>query len=123
MIWIPILDPDYRYRPTKTISLVGKGWEYAPGLSVCLYSLSVCDLARLLGFRACRRSSMIGRAKNVPEPMSCREGHYRLSATIPSCWGFHNRLSIFTHFFTQPYDFWNICIIFMSFTLLCLQST
>ena len=49
MIWIPILDPDYRYRPTKTISPLGKGREHAPGLSVCLYGLSVCDPACLLG--------------------------------------------------------------------------
>ena len=49
MIWIPILDHDYRYRPTKTISPVGKGREHAPGLFVYLYDLSVCDLACLLG--------------------------------------------------------------------------
>ena len=49
VIWIPILDPDYKYRPTKTISPVGKGREHAPGLSVCLYSLSACDPACLLG--------------------------------------------------------------------------
>ena len=49
VIWIPILDPDSRYQPTKTISPVGKGREHAPGLSVCLYSLSVCDAACLLG--------------------------------------------------------------------------
>ena len=49
MIWIPILDPDYRYPPTKTISSVEKGREGAPGLSVCLYGVSVCDLACLLG--------------------------------------------------------------------------
>ena len=47
--WIPILDPNYRYQPTKTISPVGKGREHAPGLSVCLYGLSVCDPACLLG--------------------------------------------------------------------------
>ena len=45
MIWIPILDPD----PKKTISPVGKGREHAPGLSVCLYGLSVCVAAFLLG--------------------------------------------------------------------------
>ena len=49
VIWIPILDPNYRYRPTKTISPVGKGQEHAPGLSVSLYSLYVCDAACLLG--------------------------------------------------------------------------
>ena len=49
VIWIPILDPDYRYQPTKTISPVVKGGEHAPGLSVCLYGLSVCDPACLLG--------------------------------------------------------------------------
>ena len=49
VIWIPILDPDYRYRPTKAISPVVKGREHAPGLSVCLYGLSVCDPACLLG--------------------------------------------------------------------------
>ena len=41
MIWIPILDPDHRYRPTKTISPVVQDREHSPGLSVCLYSLSV----------------------------------------------------------------------------------
>ena len=49
VIWIPILDPDYRYRPKKTISPVVKGREHAPSLSVCLYGLSVCDAACLLG--------------------------------------------------------------------------
>ena len=49
VIWIPNLDPDSRYRPTKTISPAGKGREHAPGLSVCLYGLSVCDPACLLG--------------------------------------------------------------------------
>ena len=49
VICIPILDPDYRYRPTKSISPVGKGQEHAPGLSVFLYGLSVCDPACLLG--------------------------------------------------------------------------
>ena len=49
MISIPILDPDSRYQPTKTISPVVKGWEHVPGLSVCLYGLSVCDPACLLG--------------------------------------------------------------------------
>ena len=36
VIWILFLDSDYTYRPTKTISPVGKGREHAPGLSVCL---------------------------------------------------------------------------------------
>ena len=49
VMWIPILDPDYRYRPTKIISPVGKGREHVLGLSVCLYGLSVCDAACLLG--------------------------------------------------------------------------
>ena len=49
MIWITILDPDYRYRPSKTISPVGKGREHVPGLSVCLYGLSVSYPACLLG--------------------------------------------------------------------------
>ena len=49
VIWIPILDPDSRYRPTKTVSPVGKGQEHAHSLSVCLYGLSVCDPACLLG--------------------------------------------------------------------------
>ena len=35
-------------RPTKTISPIGKGREHPPGLSVCLYGLSVCDPACLL---------------------------------------------------------------------------
>ena len=39
------MDPDSGSRPTKTISPVGKGREHVPGLSVCLYGLSVCDLA------------------------------------------------------------------------------
>ena len=43
------MDPDSGSQPTKTISPVGKGWEHAPGLSVCLYGLSVCDPACLLG--------------------------------------------------------------------------
>ena len=49
VIGIPILNPDYRYRPTKSISPVDKGREHAPGLSVCLYGLSVYNPARLLG--------------------------------------------------------------------------
>ena len=49
VIWITILDSDYRYRPQKTISPVGKGREHAPGLSVSLHGLSVCDAACLLG--------------------------------------------------------------------------
>ena len=49
VIWILILDPDYRYQLKKTISPVGKGWEHAPGLSVCLYGLSACDPDCLLG--------------------------------------------------------------------------
>ena len=49
VIWILILDPDYIYQPTTTISHVGKGREHAPSLSVSLYGLSVCDPAHLLG--------------------------------------------------------------------------
>ena len=44
-----MLDPDYRYQSTKTISPFGKGQEHAPSLSACLYGLSVCDPACLLG--------------------------------------------------------------------------
>ena len=40
--------PDSGSRPTETISPVGKGREHAPGLSVCLYGLSICDPACLL---------------------------------------------------------------------------
>ena len=47
-IWCD-MDPDSGSRLTKTISPVGKGREHAPGLSVCLYGLSVCDPACLLG--------------------------------------------------------------------------
>ena len=90
MIWIPILDPDSRYRSTKTISPIGKGREHAPGWSVCLYGLSVCDLACLLGSRACRNTSTTRLAKYVPDPTSCCDGHYNPSVTIPSCRGFHN---------------------------------
>ena len=42
VLWIMILDPDYRFWPTKTINPVGKGWEHVP-------SFSVCDPACLLG--------------------------------------------------------------------------
>ena len=58
---------------------------------------------------ACHSTSTTGHAKNVPDPTFCREGHYGLSVTIPSCQGFHNRLSIpraFSHdsttFATNP---------------------
>ena len=40
VIWILILDHDYRYRPTKTISPVRKGWKRVPGMFVftaCLF--------------------------------------------------------------------------------------
>ena len=43
--------------------------------------------------------------KNVPNPTSCRDGVHVLSATLPSCWGFHNRLHIFPCFFSRLYDF------------------
>ena len=52
--------------------------------------------ACLFVFTAC----MTGRAKNVPEPKSCRDGHYVLSVSVPSCRRFHNRLSIFVRFFS-----------------------
>ena len=29
-------------------------------------------------------------AKNIPDPMSCRDAHHVLSVTIPTCHGFHN---------------------------------
>ena len=87
------MDLDSGSRPTKTISPVGKGWEHAPGLSVCLYGLS--------GFWACRRSSTSGHAKKVPDPTVCWDGHYDLSVTLPSCRGFHNQLIIFASFFSS----------------------
>ena len=37
--------------------------------------------------RACRRTSMIGHAINVPDPMSCLGSHHVLSVSVPSCWG------------------------------------
>ena len=49
MPWIPILDPDFSYQPSKTIGPVGMGQEHAPGLSVCLYGLSVCFAVCQLG--------------------------------------------------------------------------
>ena len=48
VIWIQILDPDYRYRPTKSISPVSKGREHTPSLSVCLYGLSVRTLGLVI---------------------------------------------------------------------------
>ena len=48
---------------------------------------------------------MTGHAKKVPDATSCQDGHYDLSVTLMSCWGFHNRLIIFASFFLQPYDF------------------
>ena len=71
-------------------------------LPACLFDftawLFVMRLVRL-GFRACRSSSMTGRAKNVPDPTSCRDAHHILSVTILTCRGFHNRLSTFARFF------------------------
>ena len=90
LIYVPILDPDYRYRPLKTINPVGKGQKHVPSLSVCLYCLSACDLACLLGFRACHRNSTTGCPKKVPDPTACWDGHYGLSVTFQSWWGFHN---------------------------------
>ena len=49
VIWIPILDPDYRHIPTKSISHISIGWEHVPSFSVCLYGLSVCEPACMLG--------------------------------------------------------------------------
>ena len=88
--WIPILDPNYRYQPTKTISPVSIDREHTPGLSVCLNSLFVCDPACLSG---------TGHAKNIPDPTSCQDAYHILSVTVPSCRGFHNRLSIFMPLF------------------------
>ena len=51
MIWIPILDPNYRCQPTKSINPVGMGREHPPGLSVCFYGLSVCDAVCQLGVK------------------------------------------------------------------------
>ena len=48
---VRLLSPDgfsACYVVQKTISLVGKGLEHAPGVSVCFYGLSVCDPACLL---------------------------------------------------------------------------
>ena len=44
VIWIPILDPDYRYLPTKSISPVGKGREHALRLSVFMARLFMIQL-------------------------------------------------------------------------------
>ena len=83
VIWIPILDHDYRYRPTKTVSPVGRGREHAPGLSVftaCLLSgLSVRGLRLVV--------VLLGLAvqRNIPYPTSCQDGHYVLSVSVPSC--------------------------------------
>ena len=49
VIWITILDTDYGYRPPKSISPVVMGHGCGPSLSVCLYGLSVCYAACLLG--------------------------------------------------------------------------
>ena len=46
---ILILDPDYGYQHPKSISLAVIGRECGPSLSVCFYSLSVCQPAGLLG--------------------------------------------------------------------------
>ena len=86
------MDPDSGSRPTKTISAVGKGREHAPGLSVCHYGLSVCNLV-------CLRSFTTGRAKKVPDATAYRDGHYNLFVTLPSRRGFHNQLIIFAPFF------------------------
>ena len=74
----------------------------------CLFVFMAClFVIRLVcsGFRACRRSSTTGRAKKVPDPTAYQDGHYDLSVTLPSCWGFHNRLIIFAPFFYDPTTF------------------
>ena len=38
---------------------------------------------------------MTGRAKNVPDPTSCWDGHYDLSVIEPSCRGFSPDPTIF----------------------------
>ena len=48
-IWIRILDADFSYRPTKSISPVSISREHGPDLSVCLNGLSLCNAACLLG--------------------------------------------------------------------------
>ena len=47
---------------------------------------------------------MTGRAKKVPNPKACWDGHYDLYVTLPSCRGFHNRLFFYdpTTFATDP---------------------
>ena len=105
MIMIPILDPDYRYRPTKTMSPVGKDREHAPGLSVCLYGLSVVIRLVCYGFRACRNTFTTGCAKNIPDPTSCHDGHYDLSVTVPSRRGFITDSAFSCTFFHDPMTF------------------
>ena len=61
------------------------GLDNAPGLSVCLYSLSVCFAACRLGFKACCSTSMTDHGENDPTP--CWLGHHGLSVTILSCRG------------------------------------
>ena len=46
VVWILIPDPDFRYRH-KSNQSCWEGCDHVPGLSVCLYGLSVCDLACL----------------------------------------------------------------------------
>ena len=67
-------------------------------LLACLFVFTACLFVIWLvcyGFRACHNTSTTGHAKNVPDPTSCRDVHYTLSVSVPSCWGFHNQLSIF----------------------------
>ena len=44
-------------------------------------------------------------AKNIPDPKSCRDAHHVLSVTIPTCPGFHTRLSILRAFSHDPTTF------------------
>ena len=98
VIWILILDPDYT-DPQKQSVLLGRVGNMLPA---CLFVFTACLFVMRLacyGFSVCCNSSMTDHAKNVPDPMSCHDGHYDLSVTLLSCWGFHNRLSIFARFF------------------------
>ena len=56
----------------KQFSPVRNRREHGPGLSVCLYGLSLCDPACLLGVWACHTTSMTGHAKNVLAGCSLR---------------------------------------------------
>ena len=47
-IVILIQNPDYGYQPLKSISLIVMGRDGGPGISVCLYSMSVRDLVLVM---------------------------------------------------------------------------